>query len=55
MDELTRWICLRRFLNRDSPEAIGRDLGISANSVSVRLSRGLAKVRTLFGINPRQQ
>jgi DNA-directed RNA polymerase specialized sigma24 family protein len=51
MDEMTRWICLRRFIDEHSPETIGRELGISANSVSVKLSRGLAKVRALFSSN----
>jgi RNA polymerase sigma factor (sigma-70 family) len=48
LDDVTRWICLRRFLHEDSPQAIGRELGMSANSVSVRLSRGLQKIRTLL-------
>src|SRR4051794_32381665 len=48
LDDTTRWICLRRFVDGDSPELIGRELGISANSVSARLSRGLARIRPLF-------
>jgi RNA polymerase sigma factor (sigma-70 family) len=48
MDPTLRYICLRRFLDLDSPEEIGRDLGLTGNAVSVRLSRGLAKFRALF-------
>lgn len=48
MDDLTRWICLRRFIEDESPRDIARPLGLTANAVSVRLSRGLARVRNLF-------
>jgi len=50
LDDMTRWICLRRFIDGESPATIGRELGISANVVSVRLSRGLDRIRALFKV-----
>lgn len=48
VDEPYRTAVIMRFIDELSPKEIAASLGVSANVVSVRISRGLDKLRTLL-------
>ncbi len=55
LDERYREVVYLRFIEDLPPRDIALTLGISANAVSVRLTRGVAQLREILGININQE